>query len=313
MEKGDKSLVERIKAKREERAAMIKHFGFMPMSILRIGRANYKLFVMQHETPAASRNYKTISHDGIAIRKRQVKQDKNTLLYPMGSGKEINTVMPASLVEFFLKYYTQPGSVYLDPFAGQGIQMQMANIMGRHYYGYDICKDFFDYMVKVKEKITEERAKINIYYGDSRYPDNIPDNIGDFCFTSPPYWNIEHYDDNPAQLGNDVTYEEFIMNMYKIAKAWLPKFKAGAYCVINVNDFRKDAVSYPFHADLIKAYQKAGWIYWDIWIVESVLSSLLRIFARQANAQKRAPKLHEYAIVFRKANDKECKSGIDTC
>jgi DNA modification methylase len=217
-----------------------------------------------------------------------------------GRGKPGLTVMPADLVEFFIKYYAKPGDVYLDPFMGQGIQMQVAKIMGLHYYGYDLSKEFFSYIKAVKEKIDDGKTSIEITCGDSRYPLEIPDNIGDFSFHSPPYWDIEDYGDEPAQLGN-ASYKGFLLGMQSVAKAWLPKFKDDCWHIVNVNDFRKEGKFYPYHADTIRIFQAVGWELVDLWVIDQLVSGLSKAFAVSFNMKRLAPKVHEYALVFRKA------------
>jgi DNA modification methylase len=208
--------------------------------------------------------------------------------------------MPAELVEFFVKFYAKPGDVYLDPFMGQGVQMQVAKILGLQYYGYDLSTEFFGYIDSVRSKIDDGKTVLNITHGDSRFPSNIPDGIGDFSFHSPPYWDIENYGDEPGQLGNG-SYEEFLVGMRDVARAWLPKFKPGAFHVVNVNDFRKDGRFYPYHADTIRVYKEAGWELFDTWIIAGLLiSASASIFARGKIERRIAPKVHEYALVFRR-------------
>jgi DNA modification methylase len=124
--------------------------------------------------------------------------------------------------------------------------------------------------------------------------------VGDFCFTSPPYWDIEYYGDEPEQLGKSPTYLDFIMSMEEIVKAWLPKFRSGAYVIVNVNDFRKDGEFYPYHADTITLFQEAGYEFVDLWIVEGLVGGIPRGFAVDFNLKRIAPKVHEFSLVFRK-------------
>lgn len=207
--------------------------------------------------------------------------------------------MPAELVEFFVKYYASPGDVYLDPFMGQGVQMQVAHLLGLHYWGYDLSSEFFAYIDSVREKIEDNTTALQIFCGDSRNPEHIPDEIGDFSFHSPPYWNIEYYGDEPEQLGKG-TYEDFLQGMEDVARAWLPKFKSGAYHVVNVNDFRMGGTFYPYHADTLALFKRAGWELADLWIIEGLVGGLSKAFAVDFNLKRIAPKLHEYALVFRK-------------
>lgn len=173
-------------------------------------------------------------------------------------------------------------------------------LLGLHYHGYDLSHDFCTYIRAVKDRIDDGTTELHITEGDSRDPSSIADNSGDFSFHSPPYWDIEYYGDEAGQLGYKQSYEDFLIGMQAVASAWLPKFKSGAYHVVNVNDFRAHGRFYAYHADTIALFQRAGWGLHDIWIIDGLVGGLPKAFAVDFNRQRIAPKVHEYAIVFRK-------------
>ena len=297
-----------------KRKAMEKRFGFIPKSIIRLGRGALSrgMFVLQQE-----RRERGSVGTGMGVAKTEREQaiqsymKENKILgrslekwaprkEGQKGGNRMNaSTMPAELVAFFIKYYAKPGDVYVDPFMGQGVQMQVAHHYRLHYYGYDISEEFFRYIAETKEKIDNGQTKLEITLGDSRFPDNVPDGIADFSFHSPPYWDIEYYGEEEEQLGTGHSYEEFLEGMEQVAKAWLPKFKPGAYHVVNVNDFRRQGVFYPYHADTIHLFMRAGWIYHDMWIVDGLVGGLPKAFAVDFNLKRVAPKTHEYCLVFR--------------
>jgi len=298
----DKSLRDRIVESGRKKRDMIKKFGFVPASILKLSRGalSRSMFSMQHETPA--RNSET--QQGYRDKLERLKDAGYTKAAPSnrkaGRGTLGLSIMPAEIVEFFAKYYGSERCVYLDPFMGHGIRMQVAKHLGFDYYGYDMSAEFFKYIESVKKKIDDTKTVMQITHGDSRSPDEVPDNIGDFSFYSPPYWDIEYYGDEEGQLGIDTTYEEFLDGMRDVARAWLSKFKCDAFHCVNVNDFRKDKKFYPYHADLIKKYQEAGWQLHDTWIVDGLVGGTPRAFAVSFNEMQIAPKVHEYVLVFQK-------------
>lgn len=283
------------------RQAMLERFGFIPHSILQLhrGALSRQMFRYQGEVPQRHVG-KTQETKEKARRMREAGYwSRGTASgRAAGRGRPGATIMPAELVEFFIKYYAAPGQVYLDPFMGQGIQMQVAKLMGMHYYGYDCSEEFFRYIEMVRQKIDDGTTTIQITKGDSRYPTEIPDGIGDFSFHSPPYWDIEYYGDEPEQLGTGHTYEEFLQGMEDVARAWLPKFKPGGWHVVNVNDFRKGGEFVPYHADTISLFCRAGWKLRDTWIIHGLVGGLPKAFAVKWNMERIAPKVHEYALVF---------------
>jgi hypothetical protein len=296
------SLRDSLKQSAINRASMLEKFGFMPTSVLRDisrGGLSGKIFQYQGETPARQGRGAKAAEKQAKLRGILGRPIGDASNRTIGRGRASTSIMPAELVAFFVKYYAEPGDVYIDPFMGQGVQMQVARLLGLDYYGYDLSEEFYRYIAAIKEKIDDGATTISITHGDSRSPDVIPDGIADFSFHSPPYWDIEYYGEEAGQLGYKQSYPDFLAGMQDIARAWLPKFKPGAYHVVNVNDFRKDGIYYAYHADTIALFQRAGWILHDTWIIEGLVGGLSRAFAVDFNLKRIAPKFHEYALVFR--------------
>jgi DNA modification methylase len=296
-------LSESLKQSAVNRAAMLKKFGFIPVSILKLGRGSLSKQMFQYAgdaNVAANMKNNSAEKQKRLLEAGYVHGAQSPSTRGAGRGKPGLSIMPAELVEFFVKYYAHPGDVYLDPFMGQGVQMQVAKALGLHYYGYDLSAEFFTYIEAVKSKIDDAETTIQITLGDSKRPDQIPDDIGDFSFHSPPYWDIEFYGNEAEQLGHNHTYAEFLQGMQDVAAAWLPKFKQGAWHIVNVNDFRKDGKYYAYHADTIALFQRAGWQLCDTWIIDGLVGGLAKAFGVDFNMKRIAPKVHEYALVFRK-------------
>lgn len=289
-----------LKQSAANRAAMVKKFGMVPMSILKLNRGAFHKSLFHYVGDTGIGN---VRNNRIKVNRDNDKRKEDASSGRVGVGNQERaglSIMPAELVEFFIKYYARPGDVYLDPFMGQGVQMQVAKAMGLHYYGYDLSAEFFAYIASVKGKIDDGVTTIQITQGDSRAPDAIPDSIGDFSFHSPPYWDIEYYGEEAEQLGYQSTYPEFLNGMEQVARAWLPKFKPGAWHIVNVNDIRKAGKFYPYHADTIALFCRAGWVLHDTWIIEGLVGGLPKAFGVDFNLKRIAPKVHEYALVFRK-------------
>lgn len=302
---------DKLKASVALRAQLMHRLGFMPFSVLKLtrGALSKSMFTYQQELRGRS-----ISGDPdylIGLHKSadgKTRAEERKRLGLMGgvlesrkNGQRTNaSIMAAELVDFFIKYFAKPGDTYLDPFMGQGVQMQVAKLRGLHYTGMDLSTEFFKYIAATKTKIDDGKTRIDIMHGDSRDPSWIADGVGDFGFTSPPYYDIEYYGDEPEQLSKCETYEAFLAGMEVIAREWLPKFKQGAYYVVNVNDFRRGGDFHAYHADTIALHQRAGWKLHDIWIIDGLIAGLPRMFAARWNSRRIAPKMHEYGLVFRR-------------
>jgi site-specific DNA-methyltransferase (adenine-specific) len=60
------------------------------------------------------------------------------------SNKDHSAAFPVELPSWFIKLFTQPGDLVLDPFAGSGTTLQAANHLGRRFVGIELSKDIYD-------------------------------------------------------------------------------------------------------------------------------------------------------------------------
>jgi site-specific DNA-methyltransferase (adenine-specific) len=60
------------------------------------------------------------------------------------SNKDHSAAFPAELPSWFIKLFTQPGDLVLDPFAGSGTTLQAANQLGRRFIGVELSKEIHD-------------------------------------------------------------------------------------------------------------------------------------------------------------------------
>jgi hypothetical protein len=310
-----RDLAASIRESAVRRAQMVKRFGFIPHSVLRDitrGALSNTMHLMQRERSETNGAQNSTAQKRAAERRAvglmATASGKGAV---RGSDNTALSIMPAELVAFFVKYYARAGDVYLDPFAGQGVQMQVAHRLGLHYFGYDLSAAHVAYIEAVRRRLDVGALQISVTHGDSRRPDAIATGVGDFCFTSPPYWDIEFYGSEPEQLGTGKTYDEFLQGMHDVARAWLPKFKPGAVAVVNVNDFRRGGRFYPYHADTIALFTRAGWEIADTWIVDGLIGGMSKAFAVNFNTKRIAPKVHEYCLVFRAPGGERSADGDD--
>ncbi len=140
---------------------------------------------------------------------------------------------PESLVEYFLKRYTQKGDKILDIFAGLGTTMIVAEKLGRISYGIEIDKKRCDY---IKSKI---KQKDNLICGSSLNLSEYRLPKLDFVITSPPYNRI----DEKNYLSKRGGYQEFLHDIQKIYQKLKPLMKPQAHLVIEVANLKGEEVT----------------------------------------------------------------------
>lgn len=58
--------------------------------------------------------------------------------------KNHSAVFPEDLPEWFIKLFTKPGDFVLDPFAGSGTTLRIAQKMGRNSLGIELLQQYFE-------------------------------------------------------------------------------------------------------------------------------------------------------------------------
>ena len=210
------------------------------------------------------------------------------------------SMFPRDILEQLLDFYTERGDVFYDPFAGHNSRMEVSFRKGRNYIGWDCSKEFMKFNRKVREHLLKdnpENLTIKLVEGDSRKIDE-PDNSVDFIFSSPPYWNLEWYGDEPEQLGN-LSYEDFMVGMTEVYAHCFRILKPGKFCIMNVNDFRKGGKYYSYHVDTVNALKSVGFEQFDH-IILHYPNAMRKSFPNQIWEEKLMPKGHEHLLVFLK-------------
>jgi site-specific DNA-methyltransferase (adenine-specific) len=81
------------------------------------------------------------------------------------SNKNHSAAFPKNLPEWFIKLFTQPGDVVLDPFMGSGTTIEVANAMKRQFIGIEILPEYYE-MVNFQQK---QIKQLNLLEENSKY------------------------------------------------------------------------------------------------------------------------------------------------
>jgi len=141
-----------------------------------------------------------------------------------------------------LKRYTKKGDWILDPFAGSGTSLIEAQRLGRNSIGIELQEE----VAKLAySKITEEKneqTKGKICIGDSRNIDmqKVLESVGiekvQFVILHPPYWDIIKFSDNPNDLSNTSTLEEFTTAFCEVIDNTCSALEKNRYCAVVIGD-----------------------------------------------------------------------------
>ena len=184
-------------------------------------------------------------------------------------------------VSRLVRFFTKRGQLVLDPFVGIGSTLKACALEGRQGVGIELNPHFAEL---TRERIrTEVRDMFStadeqqVLEGDARdLLPGIADESVDFIVTSPPYWAIlkkeDHkvrqerianglstdYGDDPKDLGQISSYEEFLRELLAIFSECQRVLKRGKFMTIVVSDFRDKSRYVMFHSDLAQELEAIG-------------------------------------------------------
>jgi len=173
---------------------------------------------------------------------------------PGGSAHdEVRT--PHALVERLLTEHTDPGDDVLDPFAGYGTTLSVAERLDRHGYGVEYGDDRVEHARDAVPHDDRVRHGSVLDLDPSWFP------VCDCCFTSPPF--MERTDDrNPFEnYAGESTYDKYLDDVRDAFARVGDVLAPGARVVVDVSNMKyegrvttlawdvADRVSEVFHFD----------------------------------------------------------------
>lgn len=139
-----------------------------------------------------------------------------------------------SLVEHFLQEYTQAGDTVLDPFAGYGTTLVVAERMGRVPFGVELDE------AKVRYARGRLHRPENLRRGDARSLDAVDLPEISFSITSPPYM---HRDDPEDPLAAYRTagkgYAAYLQDLRGIYRQLRGRMKPAGTVVLEVSNLKR--------------------------------------------------------------------------
>ncbi len=128
----------------------------------------------------------------------------------------------------------------------------------------DLAKDP-RFLALQRELVVQLPTQHFLRRGDARQLAFIPEDSVHLIVTSPPYWSLKRYEDNPDQLGHIEGYEEFLAELTDVLMECYHKLRIGGRLVCVVGDVclsrRKNNgrhVVVPLHASILEIGRRIG-------------------------------------------------------
>lgn len=142
-----------------------------------------------------------------------------------------------------IQRYTKEGDVVLDPFVGSGTTAYEAENLGRHFVGVDIQPSLIGH---IKNKV-DNVEYFSELFADDCSGETVLSSVNSalnrhnkqkvqLAILHPPYANILKFSDDPRDLSNSKSIDEFLMMFSKVIHNTLQVLEEGRYLAIVIGD-----------------------------------------------------------------------------
>ena len=157
--------------------------------------------------------------------------------------------MPEPLVEHVVEAFTESGATVLDPFAGFGTTLAVAEELGRIPYGVEFDADRVAF---ARDRLGRDDAADHLVHGDAFDLDWSAFPAVDLCLTSPPFiaWSegidpFRNYDPD-----SETTYERYLDDIERLFSRVARCMAADATLVVEVANLKTDDGVFPLAWDV---------------------------------------------------------------
>lgn len=237
-----------------------------------------------------------------------IRTDTALLSMPARAGG--TSIFDPVVCELAYRWYTRPGDQILDPFGGGSVRGVVASVLGRWYRGIDLRAEQVDANRVQAEKICASHEPLWIV-GDSDDPDVLGSDVeADMIFTCPPYFDLEVYSDDPADL-SAMDWGTFQTVYRRIIARSVERLRPDRFAAIVVGDVRSRQGWYRGLPSLtIAALQDAGChLYQDAVLIDPHGTMQLAA-GRTFRASRKLTRLHQYLIVAVKGDAKRAVTRL---
>ena len=215
------------------------------------------------------------------------------------------------LAEILIRWFSREEDTIFDPFAGGHVRGAVAGILNRSYLGVDLNPQQVQANQENWDKICElydsEDFGTPTWIEDDclHYMCDINKHKRDYdmVLMCPPYYNLEIYSDNPRDLSNCSSYNDFIRLFREVAYQCYRHLKETTFAVVVVEELRApDGTFYGFVPDTVRAFEDAGFYYYNELILANRIMSLGVRCPKYFDQSRKVGRHHQNVLVFYKGD-----------
>lgn len=216
-----------------------------------------------------------------------------------GSG---TSIFDPVLCELVYRWWCPAGGTVLDPFAGGSVRGIVAAMLGHPYTGIDLSAAQVEAnREQARALLPPDRPMPRWYVGDSLevLPQLPAGELYDLVFTCPPYYDLEVYSDDPADLSAMPDYATFADAYSRILGLAVHRLRPGRLAVVVVSDVRDKRgyyVGLPRDTEL--ACEQAGAALYNDAVLVNAVGSLPIRTGRYMAASRKLGRMHQEVLCF---------------
>lgn len=196
--------------------------------------------------------------------------------------------------------YSRENDIVLDPFLGSGTTLIETKLLKRRGIGIDINPDSIELAKENLRFNKNNEFHPKIYNMDSRNLDIIQNSSIDLICAHPPYANIIKYSKGIEGDLSLLEIDEFLKQIYLVAKEMFRILKSNKYCAILIGDTRKNKHIIPLGFMVMQEFLKAGFVLKETIIKEQHNCKATGFWYQRSIDYNFLLIAHEYLFVFRK-------------
>ena len=216
------------------------------------------------------------------------------------AGKVTASVFNPMVAQRILSCYApKDGGVCFDPFGGGGTRAIVAVKNGLRYYGVELRQEEVD-AVGMRCEHCGVTEGMMMFCGDSQDCSGfMADASADFCYTCPPYWNLEEYEGGAADLSMCLTYDGFLGGLERVVHETRRVLKPGSYSCWVVGLHRdSEGGLLALNHDVARIHQSNGFRFKEEVVLAHRNNGAIQRVGNFEKGDRRLIRAHEYVLVF---------------
>lgn len=211
----------------------------------------------------------------------------------------------------FIRRFTKENDVVLEPFMGSGTTLYECERLKRRYIGFDVSPEIVsfvkakmdgskDYVIHQLDSATEAAGMAS-----GKDLSKFGRDAADLMILHPPYFDIIKFTNQPCDLSNAKSMDEFLSMYQSVLKRQLPYVRKNGHLAVVAGDLYRNSEVVPLGFMLMNATLQSGPLKLKGIVIKDMVGNRAKL-GLDALWRKRALRSdyylfkHEYIFVYRK-------------